>query len=129
MRIFNTDGDGNCLFASISVVAYGNPRFHMVIRDKVMDYILVNKEYFKNFIQTQIESIEQYVQRKRMNGVWGDDVELQAISEIYDRAIEIYAYQTQPMRTFHERSENDKEPFRISYHGNSHYNAILVQGW
>jgi len=27
-----------------------------------------------------------------MDGEWGDNVEIQAMSEIYDRPIEIYAY-------------------------------------
>ena len=49
------------------------------------------------------ESVEAYVERKRQNGVWGDDIELQALSEIYDRPIELYAYSKEPMRTFHEQ--------------------------
>jgi OTU domain-containing protein 5 len=75
----------------------------MVVRDKCMNYISVCQDYFKDYISTDFETFEQYVNRKRRNGVWGDDVELQAMSEIYDRAIEIYAYSSQPMRTFHER--------------------------
>ena len=64
----------------------------MVVRDKCMNYINVSKDYFKDYISTDFETFEQYVTRKSRNGIWGDDVELQALSEIYDRAIEIYAY-------------------------------------
>lgn len=68
-----------------------------------MDYIISEKEYFKDFIiGGNEESVEAYVARKRQNGTWGDDVEIQAMSEIYDRPIEIYAYSKDPMRTFHE---------------------------
>lgn len=69
-----------------------------------MDYILSEKEYFKDFIAGGNEgsSVEAYVARKRQNGVWGDDIEIQAISEIYDRPVEIYAYSKDPMRTYHE---------------------------
>ena len=68
-----------------------------------MDYILSEKEYFKDFIiGGNDSSVEAYVNRKRMNAVWGDDVEIQAMSEIYNRPIEIYAYSAEPMRTFHE---------------------------
>ena len=36
----------------------------------------------------------------------------------------------EPMRTFHERSDNDSVvPFRLSYHGGSHYNAVLPIRW
>ena len=40
--------------------------------------------------------------RMAKNGSWGDDVEIQALSEIYDCPIQIYAYSTKQMRTFHE---------------------------
>ena len=41
-----------------------------------MDYILSEKDFFKNFIEEEKESIEEYVERKRKNGIWGDDIEL-----------------------------------------------------
>ena len=40
---------------------------------------------------------------KRKSGVWGDDVELQAISEIYNRPIEIYCGSNKPQKTFHQK--------------------------
>ncbi len=42
---------------------------------------------------------------KRNSGVWGDDVELQALSEIYDRPIEIYSGGNKPLKTFHENKK------------------------
>lgn len=68
-----------------------------------MDYILNEKDYFKDFIiGGDHSSVEAYVVRKRQNGIWGDDLELQALSELYNRPIEIYAYSKEPMKTFHE---------------------------
>jgi len=32
------------------------------------------------------------------------------------------------MRTFHER-EGANEPIRLSYHGKSHYNAVVSKEW
>ncbi len=72
-------------------------------------------------------------------GVWGDDIEIQAISELYDRPIEIYAYSIEPLKTFHEnkdfnrmrneekneKKEKKEEKINISYHGNCHYNSII----
>ena len=71
---------------------------------------------------------EEYVARKRLDGVWGDDIELQAIAEIYNRSIEIYAYRNEPMRTFHEEQNKGGalEPIRLSYHGGEHYNSIVM---
>jgi hypothetical protein len=33
------------------------------------------------------------------------------------------------MRTFHEHCDSGIEPIRLSYHGKSHYNAVVPKGW
>jgi len=48
---------------------------------------------------------------------------------MYKRSIKIYAYSSEPLRTFHETQDSTQEPFRLSYHGKSHYNSILAVGW
>eukprot|EP00347_Sterkiella_histriomuscorum_P013052 403366200 len=129
LRIIETGRDGNCLFRAIAYQAYGDEDEHRLVRQKCMDYILSEKEYFKDFIiGGNDSSVEAYVNRKRVNAVWGDDVEIQAMSEIYNRPIEIYAYSAEPMRTFHEQ-DGSNEPIRLSYHGKSHYNSIVRMDW
>ena len=127
------EGDGNCLFRAVSDQIYqGNQNLHDLIRQSCMDYIESEKAFFVQFIVGGEQDFDQYVERKRMNGVWGDDVELQALSEIYERPIEIYAYRAEPMRTFHEEDQaiggaslGPRNPIRLSYHGNEHYNSIF----
>ena len=69
--------DGNCLFRAIAHQAYGDEELHRLIRLKCVDYILKEKEYFKDFIIGGDESnLEAYVIRKRQNAVWGDDLEI-----------------------------------------------------
>lgn len=48
-----------------------------------------NREYFTQFVT---EDIDSYVSRKRNNHVHGNHIEIQAISEIFNRPVEIYAY-------------------------------------
>lgn len=104
LRIIQMGTDGNCLFRAIAHQAYGDEDEHKMVRQKCMDYILSEKDYFKDFIIGGGEAdVESYVSRKRLNAVWGDDIEIQALSEIYNRPIEIYAYSAEPMRTFHEQ--------------------------
>ena len=47
-----------------------------------------------------------YVQAKRLNACWGDDPEIQALCELYNRPAEIWAYDStrgaRKLRTFHE---------------------------
>jgi len=136
-RIVEVGDDGNCLFRSIALQAYGEEDQHRLVRIKCMKYIETERKYFHNFIEG---NFQDYIDRKRTNGEWGDDVELQAMSEIYDRPIEIYAYDKKPMKTFHEQPEaagldgaiqahDAITPFRLSFHGNSHYNCIVPLAW
>jgi len=73
------------------------------------------------------EDIETYVGKKIKDGVWGDDVEIEAISEIYARPIEIYATSARPIKTFHEDSSS-REPIKLAYVGRCHYNSIKKMG-
>lgn len=74
------------------------------------------------------DNFDRYIQKKSEEGTWGDDLEIQALSEIYNRSIEIYAYSSDPLRTFHETASTTNEPIRISYHGRSHYCSVKKEG-
>ncbi len=117
--------DGNCLFSSISDQVYGTEKHSSIIRDKCMDYIEKNKYFYSQFIEGGESQMSAYIQRKRKNGIWGDNLEIQALSEIYNRPIEIYVDVNKPIRSFCNESFNKKYPIKISYHGNKHYNSIV----
>jgi len=93
-----------------------------------MEYITLEREFFRNFVVGGDDRFDEYIEKKTQDGCWGDDIEIQALSEMYNRAIEIYAYSSEPMRTFHESESNNNEPVRLSYHGRSHYNSIKKVG-
>ena len=131
-------GDGNCMFRSVSDQVYGNEEYHYIIREKCMDYLLIERDFFSQFVEGGDKEFDNYINMKKKLGVWGDDVELQAISEIYNRPIEIYSGSNKPLKTFHEnlkefnlKDENKDNkniiisPIRISYHGNEHYNSVV----
>ena len=93
MRIEEMGTDGNCLFRSVAYQIYGDEEACFFLREKCMDYITVCKDYFKDFVDMRRHSsIEEYIEWKRTDKVWGDDLEIEAMSEIYGRPIEIYAY-------------------------------------
>ncbi|XP_017133862.1 OTU domain-containing protein 5-B isoform X2 [Drosophila elegans] len=115
--------DGACLFRSISLQIYGDEEMHDVIRQHTMDYINGNREYFGQFVT---EDINSYIQRKRARDAHGNHIEIQAISEIYSRTVEVYCYQSNPINIFNsEQSQAGYPPLRLSYQRGSHYNAIL----
>ncbi|CAK0817137.1 unnamed protein product, partial [Prorocentrum cordatum] len=80
--------DGNCLFRSFSDQLYGTPEHHALVRDRCSKYIASERDYFEQFVT---EPFEQFLARIQREGEWGDDVEIEAVSEIYDCRVEIYA--------------------------------------
>ena len=117
--------DGNCLFSSISDQVYGTDKHSGIIRQKCMDYIEKNKLFYSQFIEGGEAKISEYIERKRKRGIWGDNLEIQALSEIYNRPIEIYVNIEKPLKTFCNDKINTKYPIKISYFGNKHYNSIV----
>ena len=127
LEIKKVSGDGNCLFRAISDQIYGTDEYYALIREKCMDYIEVQKRFFREFIDGDFD---EYIKNKRKDGIWGDDIELEAISEIYNRPIEIYSGSQKPLKCFHEDKCYDNNryistPIRLSYHGQKHYNSVI----
>ncbi|XP_058062928.1 OTU domain-containing protein 5 [Anopheles bellator] len=115
--------DGACLFRAISLQIYGDQGMHEEIRHQTMNYIYQNREYFAQFVT---EDIADYVKRKRANHVHGNHIEIQAMSEMYNRSVELYCYQIEPINIFNsDQINNGNEPLRLSYQRGSHYNAIV----
>ncbi|XP_065359232.1 uncharacterized protein DDB_G0289357 isoform X2 [Calliphora vicina] len=115
--------DGACLFRSISLQIYGDEEMHDVIRQHTMDYITKNREYYSHFVT---EDINSYIKRKRRKDSHGNHIEIQAMSEIYSRPVEVYCYKPTPINIFNsEQSNNGYAPLRLSYQRGTHYNAII----
>jgi len=118
--------DGACLFRAVADQIYGDQEMHGVVRRHCMDYMVKNRDFFSQYVT---EDFNSYIGRKRNEHSHGNHIEMQALSEMYNRPIEVYQYSTQPINTFHSRtlysSNDDTPPIRLSYHGNVHYNSII----
>ena len=80
-----------------------------------------NRDFFQQFVT---EDFNRYIERKRVDSEHGNHVELQAISEMYNRPIEIYIYDSEPSNVFQSSYRTDDLPIRLSYHNNIHYNSV-----
>ena len=130
LNVVSVAGDGNCLFRSVAHQVYGDDELHVLVRQKCMDYMEANADFFSQFIEGGIETFHLYVTAKRQLACWGDDPEIQAMCEMYDRPAEIWSYDPQigarKLRTFHEpTSASMHSPaMRLSYYGGGHYDSV-----
>jgi len=113
--------DGNCLFHSVADQVYGDHNFHDVVRKLCLDYMEKEKNHFSQFVT---QDISEYIGRKRQPGVHGNHLELQAITEIYQRPVEIYAIDENPLNIFQGNYEVENPPIMLSYHYGNHYNSV-----
>lgn len=118
-------GDGNCLFRAISLQVYGDASMHLEIRHRCLDFMSRDREHFSQFITD--EPFEQYIGRKRQDGVHGNNPEIQAISELFNRPIEVFVPENgaAPLNIFHAEYKTQDAPIRLSYHDGNHYNAVI----
>jgi len=123
LEIVPQAGDGNCLFRAISLQVYGDAIQHGDVRRACMDFVASDPDHFAPYVG---EPIQQYIERKRHDGVHGNNTEIQALSELYNRPIHIYtaAGGTQPLNIFQQQNGTTDDPIRLSYDG-EHYNAVV----
>lgn len=82
------------------------------------------RDHYSQFVS---EPFESYVSRKEKDGVHGNNPEMQAASELFNRPIEVYVPERGaiPINIFHGGYRTSNAPIRVSYHGRSHYNAVI----
>jgi OTU domain-containing protein 5 len=118
-----TQEDGNCLFRAIADQIYGDEDMHIAVRKLCMDYMEKERDHFSQFVT---EDFTSYVARKREDKCFGNNIEMQAISEVYCRPIEVYHGRSLvPLNIFHGSYNTDYPPIRLSYHHGNHYNSIV----
>jgi hypothetical protein len=125
LEIIEQAGDGNCLFRAVSIQVYGDSQMYDQVRSRCLDFMAADPEHFSPFVTG--EAFHAYIDRKRQDGVHGNNPELQAISELYNRPVEVFTPDTgaKPLNIFHAEYKTGDTPIRLSYHDGNHYNAVI----
>jgi len=114
--------DGNCMFRAVAHQLYGDQEMYDTIRKNCVVYMEKERDHFSQFVT---EDFTDYLKRKRLDTVFGNHLELQAIAEIFNRPILIYVDDAEPLNLFQEEYKTDNPPIRLSYHFGNHYNSIF----
>ncbi|BGP19883.1 hypothetical protein JCM10213_008643 [Rhodosporidiobolus nylandii] len=88
----NILGDGNCLFRALSDQLYGSPSMHLAIRQEVCDYLSVNPDKYRLFVDEDSVKggFEGHVREMRQPGTYGTNIELSAFVARYRRPVKVY---------------------------------------
>mmetsp|Transcript_14662 Transcript_14662/g.21575 ORF Transcript_14662/g.21575 Transcript_14662/m.21575 type:complete len:501 (-) Transcript_14662:77-1579(-) len=125
LEILLQEGDGNCLFRAVSLQVYGSADMHAQIRKQCLDHMAKDEEHFSHFVTG--EAFADYIERKRQDGVHGNNPEIQAISELFNRPVEVFTPDNgaTPLNIFQTEYKTADVPIRLSYHDGNHYNAVV----
>jgi len=118
------EGDGNCLFRAVSLQVYGDADQHLDIRQQCCDFMARDPDHFGQFVVG--ETFVKYIARKRQEGVHGNHAEIQAVSELFNRPVQVWSDGGgKPLNIFHAEYKTTDAPIRLSYHDGNHYNAVI----
>merc|ERR1712187_877772 len=78
--------DGNCQFRALSQQMYGDENYHGDLRARVIEQLESTPERYEDFV---LEPYADYVKRMARHGEWGDNVTLQAASDVLGTDIHI----------------------------------------
>ena len=120
-------GDGNCLFRAILYCLFKDDSQHFELRQKVCQYMLNNRTDFEGFVDLQQGNFDDYIEEKRYDGIWGDEPELIAASQMLQFNFEVFDSKTYLIRRKHHYTSLLPTIY-LEFYNNNHYNALnLIQ--
>lgn len=120
--IRDVSNDGNCFFRAVSDQLYGTEEHHMSLREGTCEYLLENKEHYQHFVDDE-QSFDEYVSDMKTDGVWADNLELQAVSMKY--SVNIRVHQSgKPSYDIRNHPGKNAKAIHLSYHFGEHYASV-----
>jgi len=121
--------DGNCVFRSIGLLLFEDQAKHMQVRHDIVNQLIEKREkYSKKISFSQgLETFDAYVENMRMEGIWGDHVELQAAADMYGVDINVYTVGSgvqRPNMIVECTGEIEYLPISLWFEDDCHYHAF-----
>eukprot|EP01017_Pseudomicrothorax_dubius_P044809 TRINITY_DN7625_c0_g2_i1.p1 TRINITY_DN7625_c0_g2~~TRINITY_DN7625_c0_g2_i1.p1 ORF type:complete len:187 (-),score=37.27 TRINITY_DN7625_c0_g2_i1:382-942(-) len=123
----DVEGDGNCLFRAVSDQLEGNEANHRKYRVQAFEYLAENPQEFMPYIDTDTTSWDDYLKQIYKDGEWGDNVELQALSQKLLYNFVIHMRDAPPVIIQNFESMAPDRTLHLAYHlGESLENTTLA---
>jgi len=130
-KLVEMEEDGNCLYRAWAFQIYGDAeKYHDKVRKECCQYIQSNKGYFLNFIP----NFDIEMAKKRKRGEWGDQIDIIAMSELYNVPVKIFQldFEAQVLtetsfgiEELSEKGINTLPQLKLCRHRETHYNAVV----
>jgi len=114
-------GDGNCLFRCFSYFMHQcDEQYHLLIREMIVNYVENNTCTFIDFNL----NFEEYLLNMRLNGTYGDNMEIQAFSRLF--RINVHVHVLNKSEKDHKITiSNVNKCIHLLYDDINHYNILI----
>ena len=123
-RINPIKRDGNCLFGAVADQVYLDPSLHQNVRSSCVKYMTQNGELYSQFIDDDHLNFTQYINRLKLDGSWGGNPEITALSQVFACPIEVYRDSEIPTVFASENFNGDTNHIIRLYYANNHYSSV-----
>ncbi|KAJ5340563.1 hypothetical protein N7541_009687 [Penicillium brevicompactum] len=153
-----TEGDGNCLYYSLSDQLYANTYHANEIRQRIADHMAANKEYFMQFVseggerrrpkraaasayatrsadvsvpsdQDKDSRFQEMIATTRRNAEWGSSEHIQAFCQAYKLDVTVYTMNAvHPFQDVNATPGESRNVIHIAYHEFKHYSSVRSIG-
>jgi len=119
--------DGNCLFRAVADQVYGDEAAHGIVRKAATDLMAFDHAFFAQFVDGYFAAD---LRSMRADGTWGDDLEVQALADVYSRPLVIYGFSEAAgaarLRAFKaaRAPAAPAPPLRLSFFLGGHYDSV-----
>lgn len=127
MRVIEMEDDGNCQFRALSHELFGHQRWHLFVRQKVVDWLVSNPDNFSVFVGNS-DDWRQYISTMSQNRTWGDELTMRAAAEAFSVSIHVVTTEHENWLLKYNSIEgsdtDDKRQLFLCYVSPIHYNVV-----
>jgi len=120
--------DGNCQFRALSVQLYGNEAHHAAIRQRLIQQLVEKRDRYEG---SHLGTFEEYVERMARDGEWGDNLTLQAASDLLNCDIHVLTDNAESgLLEIHPEAQQSKPHERslcLAFLTEVHYDAVIIE--
>ena len=114
------EGDGACLFRCWAYQLFGSQEQHGTVRQACCDYMLAHRGRFENFVHG---SFDAYLAQMRQPHEWGDEPEIRALGELYNKRVRVYQHHP-PEIDYNPGDSNRFACVQLRYRDGNHYDSV-----
>jgi hypothetical protein len=120
-------GDGNCQFSAVSDQLYGTPRHSKQIRKMCLAQLAENPRDYSPFV-SGFTTYADYLRRMARQGEWGDNVTLQAISDLFGLRVRLVTSYHSGVVQVEPKVMRSSRILWLSFFAELHYNSVYPAG-